>query len=192
VVIVVLRRRAGGATRRTLALVGRLFEVSYALPGTVVAVALVLTFSAEVRFILLEHVTLVLALGGTSALLLLAYVVKEAALGFRAVDEALDQLHPSLEEAARLSGASPTRAFLDVTLPLLRPHLAAAAIAVALPCFTELTMSVLLQAPGTSTLGVVLFSLYEYGDPQQAMALAAVLVTVALVLQILILRLRQR
>ena len=68
----------------------------------------------------------------------------------------------------------------------------AAAVVVALPAFTELTMSVLLQAPGTSTLGVVLFSLYEYGDPQEAMALAAVLVALALGGQVLILRLRGR
>ena len=191
VVVVVARRRSGRWLRPVCVGVGRLVELSYALPGTVVAVALILTFAAELRLIVVERVTFVLALGGTTVLLLLAYVVKEAALGFRAVDEALDQLHPSLEEAARLAGAGPIRAFVDASLPLLRPHLVAAAVAVALPCFTELTMSVLLQAPGTSTLGVVLFSLYEYGNPQEAMALAAVLVVVALLGQGLILRLRR-
>ncbi len=191
VVVVVAKRRVDKRWQLVFSGLTRLVELTYALPGTVVAVALILTFAAELRLIVVERVTLVLALGGTTALLLLAYVVKEAALGFRAVDEALDQLHPCLEEAARLAGAGPVRAFVDVTLPLLRPHLVAAAVAVALPCFTELTMSVLLQAPGTSTLGVVLFSLYEYGDPQQAMALAAVLVVVALAAQGLILRLRR-
>lgn len=192
VVVVVARRRTTGVVSRGLALVTSLMEVSYALPGTVVAVAMVLTFSQQVRLIVLERVTFSLVLGGTAALLLLAYVVKEAALGFRAVDDALAQLHPSLEEAARIAGAGPVRAFVDVTLPLLRAHLIAAAVAVALPCFTELTMSVLLQAPGTHTLGVVLFSLYEYGDPQQAMALAALLVVVALAGQALIASLRRR
>jgi iron(III) transport system permease protein len=192
VVVVVARRRSGGFPARVLRLVTGLMELAYALPGTVVAVAMVLTFSQPLRLIVLERVSFTLALGGTTALLLLAYVVKEAALGFRAVDGALDQLHPSLEEAARIAGAGPVRAFVDVTLPLLRAHLVAAAVAVALPCFTELTMSVLLQAPGTSTLGVVLFSLYEYGDPQEAMALAAVLVVVALGGQATIALLRRR
>jgi len=192
VVVVVARRRSSGRAARSLRLVTGLMELAYALPGTVVAVAMVLTFSQQLRLIVLERVTFTLALGGTTALLLLAYVVKEAALGFRAVDEALDQLHPSLEEAARIAGAGPLRAFLDVTLPLLRAHLVAAAVAVALPCFTELTMSVLLQAPGTSTLGVVLFSLYEYGDPQEAMALAATLVVVALLGQAAIQALARR
>jgi iron(III) transport system permease protein len=192
VVVVVTRRRSSGRSARALRLITGLMELAYALPGTVVAVAMVLTFSLQLRLIVLERVSLTLALGGTTALLLLAYVVKEAAIGFRAVDEALDQLHPSLEEAARIAGAGPLRAFVDVTLPLLRAHLVAAAVAVALPCFTELTMSVLLQAPGRSTLGVVLFSLYEYGDPQEAMALAATLVVIALLGQGAIHALRRR
>lgn len=192
VVVVVARRRSGGFAARALRVVTGLIEVAYALPGTVVAVAMVLTFSTQLRLIVLERVTFTLALGGSAALLLLAYVVKESALGLRAVDEALDQLHPSLEEAARIAGAGPVRAFVDVTLPLLRAHLVATVVAVALPCFTELTMSVLLQAPGTSTLGVVLFSLYEYGDPQEAMALAATLVVVALAGQVAIAGLRRR
>ena len=189
VVVVVVRRRSRGASAVVLSAVGRLVEMAYALPGTVVAVALVLTFSAEVRLVVLEQITFVLALGSTTALLMLAYVIKEAALGFRAVDEALDRQPAAQQEAARLAGAGPTRAFVDVTLPVVRPHLVAAAVVVFLPAFTELTMSVLLQAPGTSTLGVVLFSLYEYGDPQEAMALAAVLVGLALGGQLLILRL---
>jgi iron(III) transport system permease protein len=189
--IVVTRRRSVGVTVGALRVTGSLMELAYALPGTVVAVALILTFAAELRLVVLDKVTFVLALGGTVAMLLVAYVVKYAALGLRAADEALDQLHPSLEEAARIAGATPMRAFIDVTLPLLRAHLVAAAVAVALPCFTELTMSVLLQAPGTNTLGVVLFSLYEYGDPQEAMALAAVLVVVMLLGQGAIIALRK-
>ncbi len=189
--IVVVRRHSRGPSVVALRATASLMELAYALPGTVVAVALVLTFAAELRLIVLERVTFVLALGGTVAMLLVAYVVKYAALGLRAADEALDQLHPSLEEAARIAGATPIRAFVDVTLPLLRAHLVAAAVAVALPCFTELTMSVLLQAPGTNTLGVVLFSLYEYGDPQEAMALAAVLVVVVLLGQGAIIGLRR-
>lgn len=167
-------------------------EVVYALPGTIVAVALVLAFSRDVRVILFERVTISLVLGGSVLLLLVAYAIKHAALGLRAVDEALSQVHPSLEEAARTGGATPGRAFVDVTLPLLRAHLTAAAVAVALPCFTELTMSVLLQAPGTQTLGVVLFSLYDYGDPQQAMALSALLVAFVLGAQVILARLRAR
>ena len=93
------------------------FKKPVILPGTVVAVALVLTFSAEVRLVVLEQITFVLALGSTTALLMLAYVIKEAALGFRAVDEALDRQPAAQQEAARLAGAAPR----DDRGPLLRP-----------------------------------------------------------------------
>ncbi|MDP2339906.1 MAG: ABC transporter permease subunit [Deltaproteobacteria bacterium] len=192
VVVGTALRRSSGRVRRALQAVRGTAEVVYALPGTIVAVALVLAFSQEIRLVVAERLTFALVLGGSTALVLVAYAIKHAALGLRAVDEALGQVHPSLEEAARTSGAHPGQAFVDVTLPLLRAHLVAAAVAIALPCFTELTMSVLLQAPGTQTLGVVLFSLYDYGDPQQAMALSALLVALVLVAQLGLSRLRRK
>jgi iron(III) transport system permease protein len=188
VVVGTALQRSAGRVRRALQAVRASAELVYALPGTIVAVGLVLAFSQEVRVIVAERLTLALVLGGSTALVLIAYAIKHAALGLRAVDVALGQVHPSLEEAARTSGAHPGQAFVDVTLPLLRAHLIAAAVAIALPCFTELTMSVLLQAPGTQTLGVVLFSLYDYGDPQQAMALSSLLVAFVLVAQFVALR----
>ena len=176
VVIGTALQRSTGRLRRALQATRLTAELVYALPGTIVA----------------ERLTLALVLGGSTALVLIAYAIKHAALGLRAVDVALGQVHPSLEEAARTSGAPAGQAFVDVTLPLLRAHLVAAAVAIALPCFTELTMSVLLQAPGTQTLGVVLFSLYDYGDPQQAMALSSLLVAFVLVAQLGLSRLRRR
>lgn len=158
-------------------------EVPYALPGTIVALALVLAYAMDIRVILGERLTLTLALGGSSALLLIAYVVKYLAFGLRSADEALGQIDPSLEEAARLSGAGPARAFADTTLALLRPQLAGAFVAVFLPLLSEITMSVLLISAGTDVLGTVLFGLNEYGDPQQAMALATWLVLFVLALQ---------
>lgn len=175
--VVVAARRLRLRSMRALT---ALAELAYAVPGTVLAVALILTFALEVRLIVLERVTFTLALAGTSALLFVAYAVKYAALAVRGADEALGQLHPSLEEAARTAGAPPTRAFLDATLPLLRGHLAAAALAIFLPTLTELTMSVILVAPGTSTLGTILFELNDYGDPQEAAALATWLMVAVL------------
>lgn len=175
--VVVARRRLRAPGARALS---ALAELAYAVPGTVLAVGLILTFALEVRVVLFEQVTLALALASSSAMLLVAYAVKYASLALRGADEALAQIHPSLEEAARTSGAPPTRAFLDATLPLLRGHLAAAGLAIFLPALTELTMSVLLVAPGTSTLGTVLFELNDYGDPQEAAALAAWLVVAVL------------
>ncbi|MFY2561062.1 ABC transporter permease [Corallococcus terminator] len=148
----------------------------YAVPGTVLALALLLAFSRDWRFILLDKVAFVLALAHTPWLLLIAYAAKYLALGTRNSSEALAQLDPSLTEAARISGAGPLRAFLDVPLPLLRPALTVAFILAFLSCATEITMSVLLVPAGSEVLGKLLFDLQSYADPAAAAVLACAFV----------------
>jgi iron(III) transport system permease protein len=165
-------RRPSAWTRVAAALV----EVPYAIPGTVVALALLATFSQRIRVIVLERASLVLDLFAGSGALLAAYVVKYLAFGVRLGASGLAQLDPSLEESARVAGASPTRAAVDVVAPLLAPSLGAAWLLVFLPVLSEVTMSVLLVGPGTPVVGTVLFELQSYADPPSAAVLAVVLV----------------
>nr|BDT38337.1 iron ABC transporter permease [Myxococcus sp. MH1] len=148
----------------------------YAVPGTVLALALLVAFSRDWRFILVDRVAFVLALAHTPWLLLVAYAAKYLALGTRSASEALAQLDPSLTEAARVSGAGPLRAFLDVPLPLLRPALTVAFILTFLACATEITMSVLLVPAGSEVLGKLLFDLQSYAAPASAAVLACAFV----------------
>ncbi|NMO13819.1 iron ABC transporter permease [Pyxidicoccus fallax] len=153
----------------------------YAVPGTVVALALLLAFSRDLRFILLERVAFVLALAHTPWLLLIAYAAKYLALGARNSAEALAQIDPSLAEAARVSGAGPVRAFVDAPLPLLRPALTVAFVLAFLACATEITMSVLLVPAGSEVLGTLLFELQSYADPAAAAVLACAFVALVVV-----------
>ncbi|WP_342377192.1 ABC transporter permease subunit [Myxococcus stipitatus] len=164
------------AFRRLGAGVEALAVWPYAVPGTVLALALLLAFSRDWRFILLDQVAFVLTMAHTPWLLLVAYAAKYLALGTRNSAEALAQLDPSLTEAARVSGASPLRAFLDVPLPLLRPALTVAFILAFLSCATEITMSVLLVPAGSEVLGKLLFDLQSYADPAAAAVLACAFV----------------
>lgn len=152
----------------------------YAVPGTVLAIGLISTYAREIRVIVLERVSLILYLPGTLGMLLIAYGVKHLAFGVKGARAALDQIHPSLEEAARLSGASPLRSMIDVTLPLISSPILAAFLLVALPCLSELTMSVLLFGAGTETTGTLLFELQSYGDPPAAAVVATLVVAIAL------------
>ncbi len=147
-----------------------------ALPGTVFALALVVTFSRDVRFVAFERVAFVLALGNTLWLVLIAYVVKHLAYGVRNTGDGLAQLDPSLTEAARLSGAGPWRAFVDATLPQLWGPLVSAFVLTFLTCMTELTVSVLLVPPGGELLGTLIFELQSYADPASAAVIACVFV----------------
>ncbi|MBN8232062.1 iron ABC transporter permease [Corallococcus macrosporus] len=148
----------------------------FAVPGTVLALALLVAFSRDWRLVVLDRFAFVLALAHTPWLLLVGYVAKYLALGERNSSEALAQVDPSLAEAARVGGAGPVRAFVDATLPLLRPALTVAFVLAFLACATEITLSVLLVPAGSEVLGTLLFELQSYADPAAAAVLACAFV----------------
>ncbi len=96
-----------------------LVALPWALPATVFAVALATTFSVarplELRWVLV----------GTVVLLPLAYLVRNLPITGRAVLAGYRQLDPAVEEAAASLGAGRWATFWRVTLPLLKPALAA-------------------------------------------------------------------
>lgn len=150
-----------------------IITVPYAVPGTVVALAMIL---AWLRPLPLLHVRLYDTLG----IILLAYIARFLVFGVRTVLAGLSQVHASLEEAARMSGASALEAFKDIVVPILRPSLVAGWFLVFIPAIAELTLSILLFSVGNETLGVVIFGLHEEGKIALSAALAF-LVTLCLV-----------
>src|SRR2546426_7455896 len=91
-----------------------LLALPWALPGTVFAIALAITFSVhaplQLRFVLV----------GTAVILPLAFLVRALPLTGRGILAAYRQLDPSLEEAAASLGAGRWRTLARVTLPQLR------------------------------------------------------------------------
>lgn len=159
-------------------------DAVFALPGTVFALALLVTFSRDVRFIAFEQVAFVVALGNTLTLLLIAYVAKHLAYGIRNLGDGFSQLDPSLAEAARLGGASVGRAFVDAVVPQLRGPLTTALMLTFLTCMTELTVSVLLVPSGSEVLGTLVFELQSYADPGAAAVIACAFVVMVIVMMI--------
>ena len=84
-----------------------------------------------------------------------------------------------LEEAAELDGAAPVARFLRVTLPLVRPALAAAALLTFLVSWDEFGYALLLQVTHRS-LPPLLYYFAAFGFPGQASALAAIMLVPAL------------
>lgn len=160
--------------RRRLGRLARLAEHAalffFSLPGTVLALTLIIVLGRS-------------RLSDTLALLVLAYVIKYVTLGMQTVRPSAFLIDTSLVEAAQLAGAGVLSRLRRVWLPLLRAPLAAAALLVFMPCFSELTMSILLHGPGTQTLGVVLFTLQEYADRSSAAVVGTLLVGMILVVR---------
>lgn len=94
----------------------------------------------------------------TLGILVLAYVVRFAPQAVGPVRTSLLQIGPNLEEAARSLGRTPWRATRAVTVPLLRPGLAAGAALVFLTTMKELPSTLLLSPIGFSTLATQTWS----------------------------------
>jgi iron(III) transport system permease protein len=137
--------------------------VPLGLPGIVMAVALIQFWLA-----------MPVALYGTLAILLLAYVGRYIPLGVRAANASLRQIDPSLEESARVLGASWARTLREITLPLIRPGLFAGWLLVFVPVIQELSASILLFSSSSITLAVAVYNLYETGYTEPVAALAMV------------------
>ena len=148
-------------------------ELPYAVPGVVLAIAMILC--------LLRPLPLLgFSLYSTIWIILVAYLSRFLLLALRPVTNALQQIDPSLDEAARMSGARFTRRLATVILPLVAPSALAGGVLVFLSAFNELTVSALLWSSGAETVGVVLFSLEQAGDSVSAAAVAVVAVVVTL------------
>lgn len=159
-------------TRLTRA-VDMLVDLPYALPGVVLAIASILTFM---------RLPFGITLYGTLTIILLAYLSRFLVVMLRPVQAAIGQLDPAMEEAAASAGARLGRRLWTIVLPLSAPAAAAGAILVFLTAVNELTVSALLWAGGTETLGVVIFNLEDSGDTVMASALAASIVALVVVL----------
>lgn len=93
----------------------------------------------------------------TLAIILLAHVFYNYTIILRMVGGFWANLDPQLEAAARMLGASPWRAFWEVTLPLLRPALTAASLLVFLFDFTSFGVILILGGPRYATLEVEIY-----------------------------------
>lgn len=138
-------------------LAGVLMSIPFSTPGTVLALAFILTFSRG-------FFGIGPSLYNTLTLILLAYVVKYMSLSVKTVGDGYQQIHPSLEEAARISGAGWFRILFTIYGPLLKTALVASMFLVFMPVLSELTMTILLTGPGLETIGTLIFQLQEYSD----------------------------
>jgi iron(III) transport system permease protein len=131
------------ARRREGLVVGWLAQAGYALPGVIVALALV---AISTRWLD--------PLYGTLALLVAAYVIRFLPQAIQGEEAGLQQIGPNLLEAARGLGASGRQALWRVVLPLMRPSLAAAWAVVFLTIVKELPATLILRPLGFDTLPV--------------------------------------
>ena len=126
-----------------------LITLGSSTPSVVIALSLILSMRGDFGINIYQ----------TAWIIIIAYLIKYLMMGMRTVVSAMSQVHASLEECSQISGASWTRTMLRITGPLISPSVAAGWFLIFIPCFYELSMTTLLYANGTKTIG---FELYEY------------------------------
>ncbi len=121
-------------------------------------------------------------------LLLIGHVIITAPYVTRSVISALAGYGQSLEEAAMNLGASPIRAFVEVTIPSIKAGLLGAGIFAFLSSFSNLTMSVFIGGPRDATLPVRLWSYIEYNYDPVITTISTVILVITIVLLIILAR----
>ncbi|MBV1872095.1 MAG: iron ABC transporter permease [Gammaproteobacteria bacterium] len=164
--------------------------LGYALPGSILAVGIMLSFTFVDKglgqfYLLLGYDSGPLLVGGVVALVL-AYVVRFMAVAFGAIDSGFEQLRPSIIEGARTLGASWQRLLRRIYLPMLAPGLLTAMVLVFVDVMKEMPATLLLRPFGWDTLAVRVYEMTSEGEWERA-ALPGITLVVAGLIPVLFL-----
>ena len=141
-----------------------------------IALALIISMSGKFKINIYNTLTI----------MIIAYMIKYMLMGMRTVVSAMSQVHPSLEEAAQISGANWLRMLKDVTVPLIGASIVAGFFLIFMPSFYELTMSTLLYSSNTKTIGYELYIYQTYHSQQVASALATAILLFVIIINYLL------
>jgi len=156
----------------------------YAVPGIVVALAMILAFVKPLP-------VLNISIYNTIWIIAIAYMARFLTFGVRSISAAFEQVHESLEDAARISGAGFVASFKDIVIPLIRSNIFAGWFLSFSPALTELTLSMLLFSVGNETLGTVVYGLHQEGKVGMTAALALIILVFVVLINRITIRITQ-
>jgi iron(III) transport system permease protein len=134
-------------------LLGFLATAPIAIPGIVLGVGLFLAYTRPP-----------LVLYGTLWILLIAYVTIQLPSAYQQMQSAFRAVHPELEDASRILGATRLQALRQITAPLLRTSVIATWCFIFVAVIRELSAAIILFTSETKVVSVLIFDLKESGD----------------------------
>ncbi len=141
------------------------------IPGVVLAVGLFIVYTQPP-----------IVLYGTIWILFVAYLTKEMPVGFAQAESTFKSIHTELEDASRIIGANRLVSLKDITAPLARSGLIAAWCFIFIGVIRELSVSILLFAPNSKVVSVVIFDLKEEGQIGAIAVMGILLLAVSFVI----------
>lgn len=171
----------------------RLAGSSYALPGAVLAVGVIVPFTLFENT--LDHwmrsafdVSTGQILTGSIFVLVFAYAVRFMAVALGAVESSLEKITPSMDMAARSLGDKPRRMLWRVHIPLMRSGIVTALLVVFVDCMKELPATLILRPFNFDTLATYVYQ-YASDELLEESALAALMIVATGLIPVLILSL---
>ena len=170
----------------------RIASLGYAVPGTVLAIGLLIPLTAADRLLgaVFGHDGLILM--GSASALVIAYTVRFLAISAGSLEAGLARIPPSLEHAARSLGETAGGTLRRVHLPLLRPALTTSALLVFVDAMKELPATLLLRPLNFDTLATWLYAEAARGNYEDGAVAALAIVLAGLVPVILLARTRHK
>lgn len=148
-------------------------SLTYSTPGIVLALSMIFYWSKVANVY------------GSLWILLIAYVTRYMLLLLRGSNTALLGVSLELEEAAVISGSKGWGKWRKIIIPIIKNQILASSFLMFTSAFTELTLSSLLAAANSKTVGLTIFNLQSGGDNNLAQAYS-VLLTIFIVLLVLV------
>ena len=147
--------------------------LTYSMPGMVLALAMIFYWSNVPNIY------------GTMRILLIAYVTRYILLLLKGSDTALLAVSPDLEEAVKISGSKTVQRWRKIIIPIITNQILSSSFLMFTAAFTELTLSSLLAAANSKTVGLTIFNLQSGGDQDVAQAYSVLLTLFILIIVIL-------
>lgn len=143
----------------------------FALPSTVIGIGLISLWNQPLTNFIY----------GTPVIILLGYLAQYTVLPSRITTSTLEQIPPSMGEAAQIAGAGPLRRLTLILLPLAKRGIIAAWLVGYIFCLRDTGISMIVYPPGYDTLPVRIFTLMANSPAEMIAALCVIMVIATLV-----------
>lgn len=145
-------------------------SITYSTPGIVLALSMIFYWSNVPNVY------------GTIIILFIAYVTRYFLVIFNGANTAITSIPYDLEKSAQISGSKSRQIWREIILPLMKNQLFSSSFLMFSGAFTELTLSSLLAAANTKTIGLTIYNLQTSGDTNTAQAYSVLLTVFILLL----------
>lgn len=157
---------------KAMSVIEKCASFTYAIPGIVLALAMIFHWVEPIpRFRPSVY--------GTINILIIAYVTRYLIIQIKGSTTAMLTVEPSLEEAALASGSNKARMWISIIVPLLVKPVLSSTFLIFMLSMTELTLSSMLSAAGTKTIGLTVFSFQQSGDYILSTTMSAIIIALA-------------